>query len=476
MPKTRTFLELVILRFTSKIFFYVYRHGLEKKPQVFTYDGLCPEKAFLKERYIDKPVWNLVVLPFEQADEQPIRVQPDLSGLDCLIVQDPYLNAEDLRAYLEHAGARVHLAADAGSALRIAKRLASPVVAIRYVGHERPAPDKAFAGMAKARHLLITRGRRRRARVENPEVVTLDGDALRRQTLLRAVAVTAGRASPEIIHKGAEHPLDEAAAPATIAEARAEGRLILVAEDDDINQKVILQQLGLLGYAAEVAGSGTEALRMWREGSYALLLTDLHMPEMDGYTLAETIRRDEEGRRRMPILALTANALRGEANRARAAGMDEYLTKPVQLRLLRAALEKWLPRKNGERASAPPPQTNRMKEMDVAVNVAILKGLVGDDAEIVREFLADYLVSVRRLSQELHAAYAAGDARHVGAIAHKLKSSSRSVGALALGDLCAELENAGRTGDKMSISLGMPRFEAALTAVEAEIDALLTNT
>jgi DNA-binding response OmpR family regulator len=78
------------------------------------------------------------------------------------------------------------------------------------------------------------------------------------------------------------------------------------------------------------------------------------MPEMDGYTLAETIRREEAQRRRMPILALTANALRGEANRARSAGMDEYLTKPVQLHLLRAALEKWLPRTNGSTPSAAP--------------------------------------------------------------------------------------------------------------------------
>lgn len=89
----------------------------------------------------------------------------------------------------------------------------------------------------------------------------------------------------------------------------------------------------------------SSALDTWREGNYALL-TDLDMPEMDGYTLATTIRRGEAGRLRLPILALTANALRGEANRARAAGMDEYLTKPVLLRLIREALERCLTQAN----------------------------------------------------------------------------------------------------------------------------------
>jgi len=415
-----------------------------------------------------------VTLPLEPAEEQPVRVQPDLSGLDCLIVRDRQLDAEDLRTYLEHAGARVRLAASVAAA-QAAASLSGPVVVIQHAGLERPAPDKIFSVAPNVHHLLITRGRRRRARIENPDLVTLDGDALRRQTLLRAVAVAVGRASPEVFQKNTENLLDEAAAPFSIADARTQGRLILVAEDDEINQKVILQQLGLLGYAAEVAGNGMEALQLWREGSYALLLTDLHMPEMDGYTLTETIRREETGHKRMPILALTANALRGEANRARAAGMDEYLTKPVQLHLLGAALEKWLPRKSGEAASAELPQTTHDGEATTALNVAILKGLVGDDEETVREFLGDYLASARRLGKELRAASAAGDTRQIGAIAHKLKSSSRSVGALALADLCTELENAGRAGDKAAISQDMPKFEAAMTVVEAEIGALLTK-
>ncbi len=137
-------------------------------------------------------------------------------------------------------------------------------------------------------------------------------------------------------------PADVRAVPLTMVEARAQGRLVLVAEDDHMNQKVILQQLGLLGYAGEIAGDGAEALALWRRGSYAMLLSDLHMPHMDGYDLVAAIRREEPAGTHLPVIALTANALRGEADRAMAAGMDAYLTKPVPLATLRGVLEQWI--------------------------------------------------------------------------------------------------------------------------------------
>ncbi len=120
--------------------------------------------------------------------------------------------------------------------------------------------------------------------------------------------------------------------------ALEEGRLILVAEDNEINQKVIRQQLALLGYAADIAEDGREALKRWESGNYALLLTDLHMPEMDGYQLTAAIRLAEQGKgkTRAPIIAFTANALKGEAEHCRAVGMDDYLSKPVQLAHLKA--------------------------------------------------------------------------------------------------------------------------------------------
>ena len=110
-----------------------------------------------------------------------------------------------------------------------------------------------------------------------------------------------------------------------------------------------------------------------------------------------------------------------------------------------------------------------------ALQIAVLENLVGNDPQTVREFLGDYLAAAQRLGSELRSAFAVGDAQKVGAIAHRLKSSSRSVGALPLGDLCAELENAGRAEDRVAIGQRMTQFGEFLAAVEAEVSAVLDN-
>lgn len=122
-------------------------------------------------------------------------------------------------------------------------------------------------------------------------------------------------------------------------------RRILVVEDDEINQEVIRQQLTLLGYQADIAVDGQEAMKLWHSGHYPLVLSDLHMPNMDGYQLAEAIRAEEAkvGAGRTAFVVLTANAFQEEVERCSAAGMDDYLSKPVPLSVLKALMEKWLP-------------------------------------------------------------------------------------------------------------------------------------
>jgi CheY-like chemotaxis protein len=121
----------------------------------------------------------------------------------------------------------------------------------------------------------------------------------------------------------------------------ASGRILIV-EDNELNQKVTMRQLRACGYAADLAINGRAAVERWRDGNYALILTDVHMPEMDGYDMAREIRRSESTGRRVPIVAFTANAVKGEAENCLAAGMDDCLTKPVQLPDLREVLQKWI--------------------------------------------------------------------------------------------------------------------------------------
>jgi HPt (histidine-containing phosphotransfer) domain-containing protein len=170
---------------------------------------------------------------------------------------------------------------------------------------------------------------------------------------------------------------------------------------------------------------------------------------------------------------LTANAVQGEAARAKAVGMDGYLTKPLQLARLQAVLDSHFPAHDAAAAPAVAPAAAPEPERACAVDTEVLKGIVGDDPEIVRELLSDYQQSVGRLAAELRAHCDAGRGREAGAIAHKLKSSSRSVGALTLGDLCAELENAGKAGDLALLANWAKQFDAALAAVEDSLEQLL---
>ncbi|HRQ00646.1 MAG TPA: response regulator, partial [Terrimesophilobacter sp.] len=383
--------------------------------------------------------------------------------------------ADDLRIYLEHAGARGRIVPDRDSAAHQCAGFEPPVVVVRAGALRRPgeSPAKPEA----VRQVVITRGRRRRARIIGADIVGLDGDALRCGALLRAVAVAAGRASPEVVHEDAQTPLPGEIPPPTVGEAREAGRLILVVEDDAINQKVILQQLALLGHAAELAGDGAEALKMWRSGHHALILTDLHMPRMDGYALSEAIRREERtrGGPRVPILALTANALRGEAHRTLAAGIDEHLTKPIQLSLLREALERWLPtqRSNLEEPASVPPV--RRDDEHRPVDPDVLRELVGNDEAVMRELLGDYLAVLDTQGEALRQAIAAPEMQEVGRIAHKLKSSSRAIGATGLGNLCAELEVTSKRGDGQAVTDALARFVETVARVRSGISALLSE-
>ena len=119
--------------------------------------------------------------------------------------------------------------------------------------------------------------------------------------------------------------------------------LILLAEDNETNRHVMQAQLRLLGYACDIAEDGLVAHGLWRSGRYSLLLTDCHMPVMDGFELTALIRQQEPAGTRLPIVAVTANAMLGESERCLAHGMDDYLCKPLRMDDLKLLLQRWLP-------------------------------------------------------------------------------------------------------------------------------------
>ncbi|MDP4027918.1 MAG: PAS domain S-box protein [Gallionella sp.] len=435
-------------------------------------------------------------VPFDLPQEQHAsESSPMFAGLACLVVGGSESLADDLAAYLVHDGAVAERATDTAAMRQwIACRPSGLCVVVIDTAGVNPSPDTSLPDElriaarpnADVRFVAIERGGRRHCRVVAANHVELDAEVMHRRAFLEAVAIAAGRieqAAPEEKH-GDAHVKPRLSRE----EARRRGSLILVAEDNEINQKVILQQLMLLGRTADIANNGREALKRWQSGDYAILFADLHMPEMDGYELTAAIRATETdtgetGKPRTPIIAFTANALKGEADHCRAIGMDDYLSKPVQLADLKAMLEKWMPVVSsdpiqGETASAE--NVGRRESQastpsltlplqgggNIAVDVNTLKALVGNDEAMIREFLHDFRLSAKKIAAELKGACNDGQAKQAGILAHKLKSSARSMGALALGELCATMEQAGKAEDNDALNGLLPKFDAEMDAVD----------
>jgi PAS domain S-box-containing protein len=279
------------------------------------------------------------------------------------------------------------------------------------------------------------------------------------------------------------HPQRDAETPPMPpAGAGDAGRLILVAEDNEINQKVIRKQLALLGFMTELVSDGHEALERLRQGRYAMLLTDLHMPHLDGYELAIAIRNGEPAGVHLPIVALTANALKGEARRCREVGMDDYMTKPLLLTDLQAMLAKWMPADARPLELRKPPGSSvnprrpageaRRPAPHQAVDLNVLTTLVGSDPQVVSEIIEAFRTSAERSVEEIRTGSANGNAKLVSDAAHTLKSGAWSIGARRLGDVCAEIEGASGAAQTREDAQRLQRFDMELADVFRFLDAL----
>ncbi|MDM0066369.1 response regulator [Variovorax sp. J31P207] len=252
------------------------------------------------------------------------------------------------------------------------------------------------------------------------------------------------------------------AAPAA-AQAAAEGTLVLLVDDHPVNRMLLLRQVRTLGYAAQTADDGVQALKMWQAGRYGLVITDCHMPHMDGYELARAIRSEEAGSgggSRVPIVACTANALQGEAEACLAAGMDDFLVKPVELARLTEKLDRWLPLPLAPPTPAAPGGAGpAIAPAAGPIDEALLAAKCGGDGSMVEEVLATFRRTCEDDSAGLRQAVAADDAAQATQFAHRMAGAGKMVGALAFAAACETIDRASRNGDWKAVLAGMPAFE-----------------
>jgi PAS domain S-box-containing protein len=244
-----------------------------------------------------------------------------------------------------------------------------------------------------------------------------------------------------------------------LRDALETGRLILLAEDNPTNQKVAQLQLNKLGYAVHIVGNGREAVEAADALPYAAILMDCQMPVMDGFEATAVIRKAEHSGDHIPIIAMTANAMKGDRERCIAAGMDDYVSKPIDPARLAEVLIHWV----GVPAHAALPVQGQTKHIPLPVDFARLDYL-SDDHDLVVELFDIFRTSMSELLEKLSAAVDRCDAIAVKALAHEIKGACGNLGVDGMAHIAADLEKVVTSADWPRV--GVLRAELAATFVQ----------
>ena len=395
-------------------------------------------------------------------------VHADIDGLRVLAVDDNETNRRVLHGQLAPWGIDDGLASDGPEALRTLRDASArgEPYDVALLDMEMPGMDgvelakkiKADPAISSICLVLLTSvGRRGDAEVARQAGIDAYLTKPVRQSELHGAmaAVVGGR---EVASYGTSSLVTRH----TLREERVASKArVLVAEDNQVNQKVAVKMLEKLGYRADVAGNGLEVVEALERIPYAVVLMDVQMPEMDGLEATREIRKREDGGRKTRIIAMTAGAMREDREMALEAGMDDYVSKPVKPEELEAVLERWLSSEERE-----PEATGRSLNDEAAAPedpldravVGNLLELGGREmlSELVEMFFGDMTFGLSNLK----VAAREGDATSVERIAHTLKGGSGNMGATRMAAVCAELEDAGASGDLASVPALIERLEA----------------
>ena len=248
---------------------------------------------------------------------------------------------------------------------------------------------------------------------------------------------------------------------------------ILLVEDTPINQKVILNQLELLGYKADWVNNGQEALERLTESKYDIILMDCQMPVLDGYRATEMLRQQEGKEMHTVVIGLTAYAMKGDREKCLAAGMDDYLSKPVSMTDFSATIAKWSPLKD-EITFA---EENEVKEIGITKSIATklrspldrnrLARISGGDRNFESELLAFFVGEAKNYLIRSREAIAKGDCSTLANLAHQIKGSSANLGLRLMPEIAARLESQALENNLEQASGFVSELEQILERVQA---------
>jgi signal transduction histidine kinase/CheY-like chemotaxis protein len=429
--------------------------------------------------------WFRLPLPVTPPSTDPVPAAGFLNGLRVLVVDDNATNRLVLESQLRGWRLLPEAVPDAASALVRAREADAAGEPFHLAVLDFCMPDtdglelarriKADAGLADMELIMLTST----MQVNAAEI----SQAGVREWLMKPVR--SSEFYNRLVRLMSTHgPSVPAAAPqvSAVPHEPSRGR-ILVVEDNEVNQLVARATVSRLGYAVDVVSNGVEALAATAGSRYAAVLMDCHMPVMDGFEATRQIRRRDGRHPRLPIIAMTAGALDGDRERCLAAGMDDYLAKPVDAAALEATLLHWVPEPEGRLVPGLVPQplavTGGAPVAAPALDqdrIAILRELGPEDGRgLLPEAAAAFRRELPARIAALQAAVDDGDGPALVQAAHALKGSAANIGAAAVAGLCAELEGLGRGGTPGGGAL-LRRLATELHRLDAELDAALEVT
>jgi len=221
-------------------------------------------------------------------------------------------------------------------------------------------------------------------------------------------------------------------------------RLLLV-EDNAINQQVAIRMLNKLGYRVDIASNGIDALQAIKKVAYDIILMDCQMPEMDGYTATQEIRRLEKEKKiahPIPIIAMTAHARKGDREKCISIGMSDYIAKPINIKILAETIERWLNLKNP--SSTGPTlveDTSLPTTLQSLIDMERLESIFGDDPEAIKGLMQNFITSTSDLLKDIAPALEDKNTTFAKELLHRLKGSSGNCGIMKMHTLALEAED-----------------------------------
>jgi PAS domain S-box-containing protein len=393
----------------------------------------------------------------------------DLRGVRVLVVDDNATNRWVLAEQLESWGVRHAEAESAVKAigwLRVARAEGDPF-RIMITDMQMPETDGESLGRAikadpelRDTHLLMMSS------------LGIRGDAKR----LKAIGFSAYLTKPvkqSQLYDCLAMVLGGGAAPAktpepalvtrhTLHEARRRMVRILLAEDNPTNQQVALAILEKLGFGADTVANGREAVQALETVPYDIVLMDVQMPEMDGFEATRAIRSEKTGvlNPKIPIIAMTAHAMKGDRERCLEAGMDDYISKPIAPQALVEALEKWVetPQERSLAVAAHRGAAEPFAGPPVFDRQAFMARLMGDE-DLAKDIIAGFLEDIPKRIHTIRTHLDRGDAGAAGGQAHAIKGAAANVGGMALSAVAFEMDKAGKAGRREELAALVPELE-----------------